>query len=70
MYFWVVLQSCEQLAKQRKTRDSLMAMVRTYNAVLQKVVVKVIHCMLQESNTRWVWVCGHRTLGRGNPLLR
>lgn len=52
LYFAENIATCEQLLKLPKVQDSLSALVRTYNAVLQKVVVKMIHCMLQSPQLR------------------
>ncbi|KAK7093398.1 uncharacterized protein [Littorina saxatilis] len=52
LYFAETPKTCEQLLKQSSLRDSLVAMVRTHNAVLQKVVVKMVHCMLESPQLR------------------
>ncbi|XP_076451548.1 uncharacterized protein LOC143287442 [Babylonia areolata] len=52
LYFAENSVACDQLLRQPGVRDSLMAMVRTHNAVLQKVVVKMVHCMLESPPLR------------------
>lgn len=52
LYFAESPQACEQLLNQTRAQESLVAMARTHNAVLQKVVVKIVHCMLKAPQLR------------------
>lgn len=52
LYFAESPLACEQLLNQTRPQESLVAMARTHNAVLQKVVVKIVHCMLKTPQLR------------------
>lgn len=52
LYFAENPTACEQLLRRPRLHESLMAMVHTHNAVLQKVVVKMVHCMLESPPLR------------------
>nr|KAG5698944.1 hypothetical protein BaRGS_024865 [Batillaria attramentaria] len=52
LYFAENAHTCEQLLGQTRVLESLVAMARTHSAVLQKVVVKIVHCMLEVPQLR------------------
>ncbi|KAL8571094.1 hypothetical protein ACOMHN_010555 [Nucella lapillus] len=58
LYFAENPTACDELLRQPSLHDALMAMVRTHNAVLQKVVVKMVHCMLESPPLRHRAIAG------------